>query len=497
MLDGGAMFIASGAGNGLNYLFSMGLARSLGSYEFGLYALGLTYFNILTQIAPLGVATGATKFVSESLALKEDGRTWETIKSAIAITLFSSIVIGGLLITGATSISQYLYLKPELAPVLILFAMVLPFAASTTVLINILQALQATRPAIIVRYIWEPVGKIVLVGICVFMGFHLVGIITAIGAVIALGTFMAARALKGKVLTLSAKLDYTWSTRFREFVLFCSPVAISNVFGVIAPRSDILILGSWVNAKEIGVYLACLQTAGIVSLVLGSFETAFAPFIARVLALNNQGQLKVVYQSLSRMVIFLTVPLCILLNMLADPILALFGEPFREGWILLTILTTGHLVSSVASSPNHILLMGGHSSTVMYNTIIIGILQVVAGLLLIPYWGTLGAALTSTGGLLTITLARVAQVWWRYHVLPFSTHLIKPFVAGVAMVGTMLVARRVLESIPQGMESPFLVAIGLTAYLGCQWVLGLDPVDKSLLKEISKRVPTRIIGGGK
>lgn len=492
VLDGGAMFIASSAGNGLNYLFSMGLARALGTFEFGLYAIGLTYFNILTQIAPLGTATGVTKFLSESLTLKDQGKAWETIKSAITITLFGSIIIGGILVVGATSISEHLYGKPELTTVLVLFAFVLPFAATGSLLFNALLAFQATRPAIAVKYVWEPVGKIVLASTTVLLGYHLVGVISAIGLVIALGAYMAARALKGKLLTLNAQMNYAWPTRLREFVLFCSPLAISNAFGVIAPRSDILILGYWVNANEIGVYLACLQTAGIISLVLGSFETVFAPFIARVLALNNLGQLRVVYQSLSRLVILFTIPLWIFLSLLSGSILSLFGEAFRDGWIPLVILTTGHFVNSMASSPNHVLLMGGHSTTVMLNTVVIGFLQVVVAILLIPYFGTVGAAVASAGGLFAITLARVVQVWRRYHVVPFSTHFVKPLMAGGVMAGAMLGAKHLLEASSQVLEIPLVGAVGLVTYLGCQLVLGVDPVDKSLMKEMSKRVMARV-----
>lgn len=492
MLNGGAMFIASSAGNGLNYLFAIGLARALGTFEFGLYAIGLTYFNILTQIAPLGTTTGVTKFVSESLALKDHGKAWETIKSAIIITLSSSTILGALLAAGATTISERLYEKPELTLVLILFAATLPFAATTTVFINTLLAFQATSPAIVVKYVWEPLGKIALAVIMMLLGFHLGGVVAAIGLVIALSTYMAVRAVRGRLMRWNAQMEYSWPTRFREFVFFCSPVAISNVIGIIAPRSDILILGSWVTASEIGVYLACFQTAGIISLVLGSFETAFAPFIARVLTSGDLGQLRMVYQSLSRLVMLFTVPLWILLSLLSSPILSLFGEAFRDGWMPLVILTTGHFMSSMASSPNHVLLMGGHSTTVMLNTVVAGLLQLLVALLLIPYFGIVGAAVASAGGLFAITLARVVQVWRRYHVVPFSPHFLKPLVAGGVMAGAMLAATHLLKASPHGLEIPLVGAVGLFTYLGCQLILGVDPVDKSLMKEVTKRVMARV-----
>ncbi len=494
VLGGGAMFIASGSGNALNYLFSIGLARALGPVEFGLYAIGVTYFNILSQVAPLGTATGVIKFVSEFLARKERIYAYDTAKVALKITLASSMLIGAMLAVGATPISHYLYGKPELKPVLILFAIAIPFAASTTVLVNTLQAFQTIRPTILIKYVWEPVGKIVLAATTLFMGYRLLGAVAAICFVIAVGTYMAIRCLQAESLIADTKTDAVKPSRFQEFVLFCSPVAISNIFGVIAPRSDILILGYWVSAQEIGVYLACLQTAGIITLVLGAFETAFAPFIARVLTLNDGGQLKNVYQSLSRLVVLFTVPLWVLLNMLADPILGSFGDAFREGGILLAILTTGHLVSSMASSPNHILLMGGHSTSVMLNTVVIGLLQILLSLILVPNLGTVGAAVAATGALLTITLTRVFQVWRKYHIAPFTVRLVKPVIGGIVMMVTIFIARQILSPAPYGLDILTVGALGLAAYLGCQLVLGLEPSEKALLGDLIKRITAQSSG---
>jgi O-antigen/teichoic acid export membrane protein len=487
VLGGGAMFMASASGNALNYFFSIGLARALGTVEFGFYAIGVTYFNILSQIAPLGTATGVIKFVSESLARKEHLYAYGTAKLALTITLVSSMLLGTLLTVGATPIADHLYGKPELKPVLILFAITIPFAAGTTVLVNVLQALQTIKPTILIKYVWEPVGKIVLAALTLFMGYRLLGAVAAICVVTAVGTYLAIKSLQAESSLAIAKTEGL-KARCAEFVSFCLPVAVSNIFGVLAPRSDILILGYWVSAQEIGVYLACFQTAGIIALVLGAFEAAFAPLIARVLALNDGGQLKNVYQSLSRLVVLFTVPLWVLLNMLAAPLLGLFGDAFRGGGTPLAILTTGHLVSSMASSPNHILLMGGHSTSVMFNTVIIGLLQILVGFILVPYFGIVGAAVAATAALLAMTLTRVYQVWKKYHITPFSVRLVKPVIGGIVMMVAILMARQISSPASYGLDVLAVGAFGLAAYLGCQLALGLESSEKSLLWALIKRL---------
>lgn len=54
-LSGTAVLLASAFGNGLNYAFGIFLAGTLGAEEFGLYALALTIFNIVSLAVVFGM----------------------------------------------------------------------------------------------------------------------------------------------------------------------------------------------------------------------------------------------------------------------------------------------------------------------------------------------------------------------------------------------------------------------------------------------------------
>src|SRR5262249_43707137 len=68
---GSSILLASAIGNGLSYLYSIFLARSLSPGDFGVYALGLALFNVLALMAPLGFETGALRFISSALARRD------------------------------------------------------------------------------------------------------------------------------------------------------------------------------------------------------------------------------------------------------------------------------------------------------------------------------------------------------------------------------------------------------------------------------------------
>ena len=82
VVAGSAVLLASGFGNGLNYLFGIFLARSLGADQFGLYALGFTFFTTLSMVVPLGIDAGAIKFISE---YKTKCRSSEGLRNIVCV----------------------------------------------------------------------------------------------------------------------------------------------------------------------------------------------------------------------------------------------------------------------------------------------------------------------------------------------------------------------------------------------------------------------------
>ncbi|HXZ24924.1 MAG TPA: oligosaccharide flippase family protein, partial [Nitrospiria bacterium] len=115
--SGAALLLASAAGNGLSYLFGMFAARALGADSFGLYALGLTLFNVLALFAPLALDVAVIKFVSGQLAAGESGLARRTVVRAGAIAAVSGLLAAVALALCAPWLASSIYHKPELSGV--------------------------------------------------------------------------------------------------------------------------------------------------------------------------------------------------------------------------------------------------------------------------------------------------------------------------------------------------------------------------------------------
>lgn len=481
---GGAVLLGSLVGNGLSYAFGIFLARVLGPSEFGLYAVGLTVFNALSLIVLLGLDTGAVKFLSEYLGLGQADKAGRAIVRAAFVTGFSSLLAGVGLALLAGPLARVMFHKPELDAILRAFAVAIPLASLSALFVAALQAYQTVRYTLLIKYLWEPAGKFALAALCLWAGLGLIGVVGAIVLTCAVSVVISGLALQ-RLADLRFGERPAWRRdEVRSWAAFCLPLTLSNVFGVVAPRSDILLLGIWASAQEVGVYLAAFQTSAILSLVLGAFDTAVAPAVGRAWARQDRLRLEQAYREGTRLVVTLAIPLCLVVLFWAPDILRIFGREFAGGALCLAILTTGQVVNAATAFANTVLLMAGRARLVAVNAVAFGGLLFGATALFVPLWGAPGAAIAASAGLVALNLTRVCQVWTLFRVHPLTWSLIKPVGAGVGAAILMWG----ITGIAGGVPFLFPAVLLCLLYGGLLFMFGLEPGDRELLGALAHRL---------
>jgi len=448
MFEGGmALMAGSVLGNGLNYFLMMFLARQLGMEEFGIYALAVTLFNTLILLVTTGVDSGTVKFTAERLALGDRSGARRMAMGAWSIAAGGGLLAAIGLAIAATPLASAVYGKPGLASLLFLFAAAIPFAFSTALLLSSLQAYQTVRYTALVKYLWEPLGKWGTAVLALTVGWGLTGV--AGGIVV---TFIASMVLAAVALVRVAQLTISdvgviRKDDIRALALFCLPLLASNVFGVVAPRMDIMLLGYWASSQDVGLYLVAFQTAAILALVLGAFDVAFAPIMSQAWARRDDTTFRESYLAVHRIAGMATVPLFVVVVVFRDEVLALFGPDSGEGGTALMILAIGYLMNALSGGANTVLLMTGRSRTVLMNTIVYGFALVLGTAMLIPRWGILGAAVSASSALIGVNVLRVWQVWQRHRMFPWAWTMLKPLSAGLAMGAVLWVLKPLVPAI--------------------------------------------------
>jgi O-antigen/teichoic acid export membrane protein len=276
----------------------------------------------------------------------------------------------------------------------------------------------------------------------------------------------------------------------RALLAFCLPLSAATVFGVVAPRADVLFLGYWAGAQDAGIYLAAFQTAAILSLVLGAFDTALAPMIARVWAQRDRARIERVYQDISRLILTCATPLCVVMIVFAREVLAVFGEGFAAGASCLVVLAAGQLVNSAAGAANTVLLMSGHSRLVMINTVVSGLALIAATAVLTSRWGMFGAAAAASATLCLVNGVRVIQVWRLHRIVPYTWSSAKALLAGACAAGVVETVKAAGWPVG-GFPVLTLGAASAVVYAGCLLILGLEQEDRIMLGSLLEKTKIR------
>lgn len=487
---GGALLVASFFGNGVNYLFGIFLARMLGAEDFGLYALGIGFFNAVVLLVLFGFNMGIVKVVSESLSLKKFVHAKQTIAFALLICFAGGMVAAAVLAWGAAPFATSFYHKPALAPVLWILAAAIPFAAAGTVIISALQTFETVRYTIVVKYLWEPFGKFLFAGMVLGMGYGLNGVVSGIGLVCLGSLVMALYGLR-RIAQFRLQDYSSWNLAVgKPLLVFCAPLMIAGFFSAVAPRFDIFFLGYWGQTAHVGMYAAAFQTAAILPLILGSFDRTFAPVIGRMVAQQDGEGLSSMYRSQARLVLLLTMFPLVVLTVFAREILLLFGPAFPQAGLCLVILAVAQAFYCATGSAGVLLLMGGYSRMVMMNTIGLGVLLICLSWVLIPAFGMVGAAGSAGLSLVLMNIVQVAQVWHVHKVHPYSGSLWKPLVAGGATALVCLSGKWVFADMPVWIGIP----IGGLVYAGLIVSLKVETEERRLVKEFFCEIRRRFRG---
>lgn len=478
--SGMAMLLASLFGNGLSYLYALFLARSLGTAEFGVYALSIAIFNVAILIAPLGFETGALRFISHAIGRDDFAGARRTVVQVMTLVLASSMAMALVLALCARPLAYRVYGNPELLPVLLWVAAIIPLAVFSTVLLDVIRSFQLVRYTLLVKYIWEPCAKFVLAAALIWAGYAVGGVLAALLVTLA-GSVLIALAAARRLGAIDTRSPPELTTQgVRSLIAYCLPLTVTSVLGVIAPRSDLLILGMWVSAEQVGVYSVVSQTAAVLALILGAFTVISAPMIGHMAAKNDLARLQALYVAVARWTCVCTVPLFCLLTLFGGDILQLFGKHFTGGRLALAVLALGQVAYSATGLASTMLLMFGHSATVMRNTIVLAVLLIGSNCALIPHLGMLGAAI----GVATANAATGAISLWQvrslYGVQPFAWGLVKPLIAGAAASAIVMGARAFVHSAPVSL----LIVLGALSYLATLLLLRIEPADRQMLGTI-------------
>jgi O-antigen/teichoic acid export membrane protein len=467
------------------YVFKVYLARVLGAESLGIYALGMTMVGFFGIFNGLGLPQSAVRFVSAYSANAQFDRLRAFLGHGTLLLLIANFLLAGCFLGLGPWIAVRFYHTPALTRYLHFFVSIMFLGAITTFFGQVLAGYKdVARRIFITNFVGGP-STILLAVALLAMGSSLRG-------------YLAAQVFSS-ILVLALMLWTIWRLTPRQARFLAGPLSrldsevltfSSAVFGIgilefSLAQADKILIGVFLNARDVGIYAVAVAVVGFVPIALQSVNQIFAPTIADLHARGEYELLQRLFQTLTKWICALTLPLATVVIVFSAPLMRIFGVDFQSGWPILVIGTLGQLVNCVVGSVGYLLLMSGHQRSLMKVQGGMAIVMVALGLALIPLWGLVGAVLAAA-----ITNA-VSNAWYlvevrrRLRLFPYNRsymRLLPPLVLTVCLVGALKSGLAALR--PEWMTVMVSTIFAYIAFILVTVLVGLNSDDRMILDAV-------------
>jgi O-antigen/teichoic acid export membrane protein len=398
-------FLVQVTGAGLAFLFSVMLARLIGVAGVGLYFLAITVVDISATISRLGLENAGLRFSSIACSQGDRGMLAALYRTSMGLVLGAGIAIA----LSVWLIVSHLPLGGDRAPEFRAELPLLVFAIAPVALLVIqtefLKGVGATGMGVFVQAVVPP---LLLLSASIVLWFQVAASVHTV--IIAYVIVMIVSVIVA-VAIWSRRLPGIWSERgyfgTRRLLRTSTPLLLVTSMNLVMGWTDILVLGIWADAREVGIYGISLRIALLTPFVLGSISIVVAPQFAALHAEGNAAALKRLAQQSAFSTMVVTAPAILVLMLFPDLILQLFGKQFEAGAWVLRILALGQFVNIATGPVGTLLMMTGHEKLMRNNVAASASLNLLGNLVLVPSYGAIGAA-TSTA----LSLAVMNIVSW-------------------------------------------------------------------------------------
>ena len=400
-------------------------ARHLSLGDAGIFAYFITIITVGATITVLGLDTFSIKYLPSKKAGKrgcaeeqfggaDDVSALSYLMSGAIIVLFSSLTFGGLIVLfsdlfGIKGSHEIGFL---MAISLVVFSLLKFFSSSinglgaavfSTVLLNVIPPLLGVSLILACTYFFSEM-----------MGFEL---FQYIAVVLFSGTLSLALALafffNCGLINFSAGFKVICKNRNTIINFFLATLMASVVqWGAFFVASFYLAL------DELAIYSAALRAANVVSFLLIAINLVVAPKYAYLFSIKDTKALERLVLLIGRLVFPVATAVLILSLVFSEEIISVFGDNYRSGGVLFSILIVGQFFNAICGSVGYLLNMGGHEREMRNIVFCSGIASLALAVTLISWLGVLGAALSTC---LSIVLNNMLATYFVYKRLGIFT----------------------------------------------------------------------------
>lgn len=390
----------------LSYGMVVMFARFLSTDDYGRFAFGLNLAIIAAAIGGLGFSTGIMRYWPKYLVTKDSAGARGVVRLGYTASFLGGAMIMFVALVGSL-VSAVFYAKNQFAE----FAAIgfLGFLISVgDYSTNLLRAQGSTLVSMLPRDVLWRIFSVLGGAITLWWGFTLTGpgallICSAVLLALTAWQMLHVRRNMSALLT-SAGQRNDWP-ELRKSLL---PLWASSIIFAMIQQFDVVIVGSLLGNADAGAYFAAQKTAMLLSLVLIAAGLVGAPTMAGLFHSGKMVELQRLCRNLAIAIAAVTVFGFLFLVFAGRHLLALFDPNFVNAYPILLIIAVGCMVDAVSGPNAYLMQMTSFERPYLRVMAVCYVLVILAQFILIPHYGSYGAALASSGGVVLWNLWSVA-----------------------------------------------------------------------------------------
>jgi O-antigen/teichoic acid export membrane protein len=386
----------------LIYLSQILFARWMGSFEFGIYVYVWTWVLLIGDLADLGLASAAQRFIPEYTSRKAFALLRGFLSRSRWIAVASATIIAMI------GVGMVKLLEPRLSDYLVLPLMMacatLPFYALMQIQDGIARSYNWIHLALLPPYIVRHVIMLLLMASAYLLSFPT----NAETAVMAVGVSFAVTAI-WQTLLLNRKLKRnvepgSKAYETKPWFRISLPILMVEGFYLLLSNTDILVLQHFRSPEDVAHYYAAAKTLTLIAFVHFAVSAAVAHRFSEYHVTADHARLRQILADSIRWMFWASLAATAVILAMGRPLLWLFGPGFVDGYYLMFILAAGLMARAAVGPVQRLLNMLGEQNACAAVYAVAFALNLVFCLLLIPSIGAAGAAVATTAALIVETL---------------------------------------------------------------------------------------------
>lgn len=383
---------------GIGFLLRVILGNYFGAEGLGAYTMVLVIYLLASMIGGIGIPVALVKYIAEYKEKKSK------LHALVSCGFINSLILGLILAAIMFAISDLLesiFNIPQLSELLKIIALIFPFLLINNTLIGVLNGLRKMKLYAFAQ-IFRRATILIFTFVLVSFGFGVAGAVWALVIPALLTTILLLLVSKDYLyLRISGYIKTT-----KLLVSFGSKAFLTNTMNMINTRADMLLIGYFLMAPDVGIYAAAVMFVRLIMTIPQAVQRITYPAISELWAKKSHKAIENMINKCMKYSFVLLAAFGILLAFFAKDIIK-FIYPSRPEFLSailpLHILILAFVFRGAVTSVGGTFGSIGKPEISLYLIIFITIINISLNVILIPLYGISGAAVATSFSFIILT----------------------------------------------------------------------------------------------